>query len=62
MKTHLQRLIALLIIATMLLAACGPTAAPEPTKEVVAPTEPSSSAQRPLRRCPQRAKSYRARK
>jgi rhamnose transport system substrate-binding protein len=40
MKTHLQRMIALLIIATMLLAACGPTAAPEPTQEVAAPTEP----------------------
>ena len=41
MKIHMQRLIALLIIATMLLAACGPTAAPEPTQPpVVEPTQP----------------------
>jgi rhamnose transport system substrate-binding protein len=37
MKTYAQRTIALLIIVSMLLAACGPT--PEPTKEVAAPTQ-----------------------
>jgi rhamnose transport system substrate-binding protein len=38
MKTHLQRIIALLVIVSMLLAACG-TAEPEPTV-VVEPTQP----------------------
>jgi len=41
MKSHLQRILALLVIASMLLAACGPTPEPEPapTEEVAAPTE-----------------------
>jgi rhamnose transport system substrate-binding protein len=49
MKTHLQRIVALLVVASMLLAACGPTPEPEPapTEEVAAPTQAPAEATSP---------------
>ena len=49
MKSHLQRILALLVIASMLLAACGPTPEPEvePTEEVAAPTQAPAEATSP---------------
>ncbi len=39
MKKHIWRIATLLVVLSMLIAACGPTTAPEPTEEPAAPTE-----------------------